>query len=89
VIYYSIDLLNTTVTLAIIGLGLAYVGSHCDDLLSLLLLPHIVDDSISMEIASFSVLALEFVFVGSSNGEIAETILQTLIERESKFLDEK
>jgi len=37
----------------------------------------------------FSVLALEFVFVGSSNGEIAETILQTLIERESKFLDEK
>jgi 26S proteasome regulatory subunit N1 len=75
-------------TSAIIGLGLAYAGSCREDLLSMLL-PFVADDAVSMEIAGLSALALGFVFVGSGNGEIAGTILQTLMEREEKHLDEK
>ncbi|KDQ60190.1 hypothetical protein JAAARDRAFT_711978 [Jaapia argillacea MUCL 33604] len=75
-------------TSAIIGLGLAYAGSHREDLLALLL-PHVGDDTVSMEIASMAALALGFIFVGSGNGEVAGTILQTLMEREDKVLEEK
>jgi hypothetical protein len=49
----------------------------------------VADDGVSMEIASMSALALGFVFVGSGNGEVASTILQTLMEREEKVLGEK
>jgi len=73
---------------AIMGLGVAYAGSHRQDLLELLI-PSVVDDSMSMEIASLSALALGFVFVGSGNGDITSAILQTLMEREDKVLDEK
>ncbi|EMD31883.1 hypothetical protein CERSUDRAFT_88471 [Gelatoporia subvermispora B] len=75
-------------TSAITGLGLAYAGSQREDLLALLL-PHVGDDTVSMEIASLAALALGFIFVGSGNGEVASTILQTLMEREPKQLDEK
>ncbi|KAH7926237.1 26S proteasome regulatory complex, non-ATPase subcomplex, Rpn1 subunit [Leucogyrophana mollusca] len=75
-------------TSAIMGLGLAYAGSHREDLLSLLL-PAVADDGVTMEIAALSALALGFIFVGSGNGEITSTILQTLMEREDKVLDEK
>ncbi|CAL1709128.1 unnamed protein product [Somion occarium] len=63
-------------------------GSHREDLLQLLL-PHVADDAVSMEVASLSALALGFVFVGSGNGEIVSTILQTLMEREDSQLGEK
>jgi 26S proteasome regulatory subunit N1 len=43
-------------TSAIIGLGLAYAGSHHEDILTLLL-PHITDDAASMEISSLAALA--------------------------------
>ncbi|KAI9063544.1 26S proteasome regulatory complex non-ATPase subcomplex Rpn1 subunit [Trametes sanguinea] len=75
-------------TSAIMGLGLAYAGSQREDVMQLLL-PYVADDSLSMEIASLTSLALGFIFVGSGNGEIASTILQTLMEREDKQLDEK
>ncbi|KAL1943923.1 hypothetical protein VTO73DRAFT_3741 [Trametes versicolor] len=75
-------------TSAITGLGLAYAGSHREDVMQLLL-PYVADDGLSMEIASLTSLALGFIFVGSGNGEIASTILQTLMEREDKQLDEK
>jgi 26S proteasome regulatory subunit N1 len=73
------------------GLGLAYAGSHREDLLTLLL-PHVADENVSMEIASLSALALGFVFVGSANGEVNSTISQTLmerVERDPKSLGEK
>ncbi|KAJ7910625.1 armadillo-type protein [Mycena leptocephala] len=66
-------------TSAIMGLALAYAGSHREDLLQLLI-PHISDDA-TMEIASLATLALGFIFVGSENGEITSTILQTLMEK--------
>jgi 26S proteasome regulatory subunit N1 len=75
-------------TSAIVGLGLAYTGSCREDLLGHLL-PFVADDSVGMEIASLAALALGFVYVGSGNGEVAGTILQTLMEREEKVLDEK
>lgn len=75
-------------TSAIIGLGLAYAGSQREDIMPSLL-QHVADDSVSMEIAALSALALGFIFVGSSNGEIASTILQTLMERDDKQLNEK
>ncbi|KAG0708026.1 armadillo-type protein [Suillus ampliporus] len=65
-----------------------YAGSHREDLLALLL-PAVADDGVSMEIAALSALALGFVFVGSGNGEITSTILQTLMERDDNALDEK
>ncbi|KAF7350460.1 26S proteasome regulatory subunit RPN1 [Mycena venus] len=78
-------------TSAIMGLGLAYAGSHREDLLQLLI-PHIADDGVTMEIASLATLALGFIFVGSENGEITGTILQTLMEKAERGdtgLDEK
>ncbi|KAI0088858.1 armadillo-type protein [Irpex rosettiformis] len=75
-------------TSAIVGLGLAYAGSAREDLQALLL-PVVADDEVSMEVASFAALALGFIYVGSGNGEITGTILQTLMERDSKQLDEK
>jgi 26S proteasome regulatory subunit N1 len=51
-----------------------------------LLLPHVSDIGFGMEIAAISALALGLIFVGSCNGEIASTILQTMMERESSQL---
>lgn len=75
-------------TSAIMGLGFAYSGSQRQDILELLM-PFLGDDGLNMEIASMAALALGFVFVGSANGEIAGTILQMLMERGDKELDEK
>lgn len=54
-----------------------------------LLLPSIGDEATSMEIASISALALGFIFVGSSNGDVAMAILQTMMERSEIELKEK
>jgi 26S proteasome regulatory subunit N1 len=53
------------------------------------LLPVVADDSLSMEIISLAALSLGFIFVGSGNGEVASTILQVMMERDDKALDEK
>ncbi|KAG6331642.1 hypothetical protein ID866_7447 [Astraeus odoratus] len=75
-------------TAAIVGLGLAYAGSHRMDLLQTLL-PLVTDENTSMEVVSLSALALGFIFVGSGNGEIINAILQTLMERDERSLSEK
>lgn len=75
-------------TSAITGLGLAYAGSHREDLMGLLV-PIVADDSLSMEIISLAALSLGFIFVGSGNGEVASVILQVMMERDDKDLDEK
>lgn len=75
-------------TSAIVGLGFAYAGSHREDIL-FMLVPLISDDGISMEIAALAALAVGLIFVGSENGEAALVILQTLMEREDRALDEK
>jgi 26S proteasome regulatory subunit N1 len=75
-------------TSAITGLGLAYAGSHREDLIGLLL-PVVSDDTLSMEIISLAALSLGFIFVGSGNGEVASVILQVMMERDDKALNEK
>jgi 26S proteasome regulatory subunit N1 len=69
-------------------LGIAYVGSHREDLLTLLL-PHLQDDSLSMEIISLTALSLGFIFVGSCNGDVAGVILEKMMEKEEAQLNEK
>lgn len=54
-----------------------------------LLLPLVADDSLSMEIVSLAALSLGFIFVGSGNGEVASTILQVMMDRDDKALEEK
>ncbi|KAG5437455.1 hypothetical protein PCANB_000883 [Pneumocystis canis] len=73
---------------AIVGLGMAYAGSNMEDLMELLL-PFVNDSELHMEISSLAALSLGMIFVGSSNGDITSAILQTMMERESKYLEEK
>ncbi|KAH9822590.1 armadillo-type protein [Melampsora americana] len=71
---------------AIIGIGIAYAGTHREDILSFLL-PHVEDIAISIEISAIAALALGFIFVGSGNDDIARTILQAMMERDTEHLN--
>lgn len=73
---------------ALLGMGLAYAGSRRQDLLERLA-PLISDTNLSMEISSLAALSLGHIFVGSANGEIASSILQTLLERGRDQLSDK
>ncbi|KAG8688769.1 proteasome regulatory particle base subunit, partial [Ceratobasidium sp. 423] len=75
-------------TCASIGIGIAYAGAYRQSLAELLL-PLVADETLSMEVSSLAALAIGFIFVGSCNGEVAMTILQTLMEREESALNEK
>jgi 26S proteasome regulatory subunit N1 len=69
------------------SLGLAYAGSAREEI-SELLLPIVSDTTLSMELSSMAALSLGLVFVGSCDGEITSTILQTMMEREEHHLKE-
>lgn len=73
---------------SIIGIGIAYAGTQREDIRELLL-PAIGDTTVTMEIASMTALALGFIFVGSCDGEVTMTILQTMMEREEVDLKSK
>ncbi|KAI9631397.1 hypothetical protein KEM48_014371 [Puccinia striiformis f. sp. tritici PST-130] len=73
---------------AILGIGIAYAGTHREDIMDLLL-PRVEDTAVSMEIAGIAALALGFIFVGSGDGNISRTILQTMMERENDQLNDK
>ncbi|KAJ1562561.1 proteasome regulatory particle base subunit, partial [Nowakowskiella sp. JEL0078] len=70
---------------AIVGLGIANAGSAHEDVMELLL-PFVSDTGLSIELASLASLSLGQVFVGTCNGEIASTILQTMMERDDNQL---
>uniref|UniRef100_A0A8C5CGN9 26S proteasome non-ATPase regulatory subunit 2 n=1 Tax=Gadus morhua TaxID=8049 RepID=A0A8C5CGN9_GADMO len=65
---------------AIFGLGLAYAGSNREDVLSLLL-PVMGDSKSSMEVAGVTALACGMIAVGSCNGDVTSTIVQTIMEK--------
>ncbi len=73
---------------AINGIALACVGTCRQDIADKLL-PYVADDATSMEVSSMAALALGYVFVGSGNGDIAISIVQTLMERSDAQLSEK
>jgi len=65
---------------AIFGLGLAYAGSNRQDVIQLLL-PVFADAKSNMEVVGVTALATGLISVGSCNGEVTSTILQTLMEK--------
>lgn len=67
------------------SLGLAYAGTAREEI-SELLLPIVSDTSLSMELSCVAALALGMVFVGTCDGDITSTILQTMMEREDAYL---
>ncbi|CAE7612398.1 PSMD2 [Symbiodinium pilosum] len=67
---------------AVVGLGYAYAGSCREDLLENLT-PMIVDTACSIECSAMAAVSLGLVFVSSCNDEVAQAILQTLIERQA------
>lgn len=73
---------------AIIGIGIAHAGTHREDIMNLLV-PHIEDTSVAMQVSAIAALALGFVYVGSGDGDISRTILQTMMEREVDQLNNK
>jgi 26S proteasome regulatory subunit N1 len=73
------------------GLGLAYCGSHREDIIPYIL-PHVSDEAVTIEVSSLAALSLGFIFVGSKNGDVSTTMLQTLLEKYEEGdqgLDEK
>ncbi|KAI1002326.1 26S proteasome regulatory subunit [Podosphaera aphanis] len=69
---------------SIMGLGLAYAGSNKDVLLDLLL-PIVSDTSLDMKISAMAALSLGLIFVGSSNSDVSEAIVQTFLDEERKY----
>ena len=65
---------------AIFGLGLAYAGTDRKDVIQLLL-PVFADAKSSMEVVGVAALACGLIAVGSCNGEVTSTILQTLMDK--------
>lgn len=65
---------------AIVGLGLAYVGSNREAVLSLLA-PVFCDPKSNMEVLGMAGLACGMISVGSGNPEVTATIMQTIMER--------
>merc|ERR1719458_899749 len=73
---------------AIFGLGLAYAGSNRQDVIQHLL-PVFADSKSNMEVIGVTALACGLIAVGSCNGEVTSTILQTLMEKSEKESDLK
>ncbi len=65
---------------AFVGLGLAYCGSHREDIIPYIQ-PHVSDETVTMEISALAALSLGFIFVGSKNGDVSTAMLQTLLEK--------
>ncbi|VEN37832.1 unnamed protein product [Callosobruchus maculatus] len=65
---------------AIVGLGLAYVGSNREAVLSLLF-PVFSDPKSNMEVIGMTALACGMISVGSGNPQVTMTIMQTLMEK--------
>merc|ERR1719450_1448470 len=67
---------------AVLGLGHAYAGSCREDVLENLT-PMIVDTACTIECSAMAAVSLGLIFVSSCNDEVAQAILQTLIERQA------
>nr|MBE5726991.1 regulatory particle non-ATPase 1 [Cucujiformia] len=70
---------------AIVGLGLAYVGSNREAVLSLLI-PVFTDSKSSMEVIGMAALACGMIAVGSKNHQVTSVIMQTLMEKSESDL---
>lgn len=77
----QVNAANATIRVAAIaGLGIAYLGSRREEVLDLLL-PLVTDTGLTMELSSVAALSLGLVYIGTCNGDITSSILQTMMER--------
>lgn len=72
---------------AILGLGMAYAGRSKAELQDSLTVK-VVDTDISLKESAYAALSLGLSFVGQCNGDVAEAIVQTLMERDENQLNE-
>ncbi|KAK6512067.1 proteasome regulatory particle base subunit [Arthrobotrys musiformis] len=70
----------------IMGLGLAYAGSHRGDIADFI--TPLLGDS-NPQLCALAALSLGLIFVGSSNGDISSSILEILFTREPSELKDK
>ncbi|GHJ86083.1 hypothetical protein NliqN6_2485 [Naganishia liquefaciens] len=70
------------------GIAIASVGQQRLDIVEKLL-PYVLDDASTMEVAATAALSLGFIFAGSGAGDIAGDIVQAIMEREEKDLNNK
>ena len=70
---------------ALMSLGIAYAGSAREEIMELLL-PLVLDTTVTMELSSLAALSLCLVYASSCDGEITSSILQTLMERDEAQL---
>lgn len=72
---------------SILGLGIAYAGKNRSDAIALI--SNVISDSgANMEIVGVSALALGLIAIGTANGEVTSTLMQTLLERSEAELKE-
>lgn len=64
----------------IVGIGIAYAGTN-EETVQELLLPILEDEEASVDVISLAALSLGLVYVGSTNSEIAQAILQIFMLR--------
>ena len=68
-------------------LGIAYAGKNLADVISLI--SNVISDSAAnMEIVGVSALSLGLIAIGTANGEVTSTLIQTLLERNETELKE-
>jgi len=67
---------------AVVGLGHAYAGTCREDLMENLT-PMIVDTACTIECSAMAAVSLGLIFVSSCSDEVAQAIIQTLIERQA------
>lgn len=73
----------------IMGLGLAYAGTNKEEMLETLL-PFVNDSSLDMSLSAMAALSLGLIFVGSSNSDISEAIVQSFFDEDrAKQLKDK
>jgi len=72
---------------AALGLGLAYAGTQKEEILDLLT-PIIVDPDIEVDLFSMASLSLGYIFVGTGKADIAENIIQGLLDRYDQAKEE-
>jgi 26S proteasome regulatory subunit N1 len=69
----------------IAGLSIAYAGARREDVLERLS-PLVIDSSVSLENSALAALGLGLVFVGTCNDDVANVIMQAMMERSESEL---
>jgi 26S proteasome regulatory subunit N1 len=81
-----LDTANDKLRVGIIaGLSIAYAGARREDVLERLS-PLVIDSSISLENSALAALGLGLVFVGTCNDDVANTIIQAMMEKSDSEL---